>query len=722
MKEEDIRTLDTDALRLFALKGTQGGTDFPEVGLKNGVKVRRIMQITRDLSPRPFDRLRILDLGCGEGVYAIEAGLRGAQVIALDARTTRMDQGAACSKRHGLERIQFIQEDVRRVRRESLGAFDVVYFLGLLYHLDVPDVFSVLEHIFEMSNNLLVLETIFCQTAKMQVKWRDRVYEGHHHREHEDEDSAEIRKSKLLKSIDNTFSFRFTKESLERVLHDVGFTSVFECHVPFEPGKPADRVTLAALKGLPVRLSTYPWVNHKTEDEIGQAIQSFGETKKSSGVWSLPEAATERMPVMNNGRKGGATSPPATRVTAGKQRTAAFFSMTEIGHFRRMRPLISGLLQEGITPVVYTHRMFKSEIERNGGIFIDLFSNHPLESADDESIPIACRFVTFAGKYAEEIKREVVKIAPSLVIHDSFAVIGRVIADLLGLPRVNVCAGHNGTPEHLLAAWKGNSRLKISSRCLQAVEVLRESYGLQEASPFSYASMFSPQLNIYCEPPEFLDEEERQPFEPVAFYGSLPYLEDLNKKPEGPSGFGSEGISMFKVYISFGTVIWRYFTTEALRALKTLAETFSETEHMRVIISLGGSRIDDAALNSLRRSNVTIESYVDQQKILQVADVFVTHQGMNSTHEAIFHRVPMISYPFFADQPGLAAKCWKLGLAIPLAESLRGTFGKDQVQAVLGRLADEADAMKAALSRAHEWELAVMENRSSVHRRIADLL
>ena len=71
------------------------------------------MQLTRDLAARPFPALRILDLGCGDGVYAIEAGLRGAEVLAVDARRQRMDLGAACAARHGLGTVRFVQDDVR---------------------------------------------------------------------------------------------------------------------------------------------------------------------------------------------------------------------------------------------------------------------------------------------------------------------------------------------------------------------------------------------------------------------------------------------------------------------------------------------------------------------------------------------------------------------------------------------------------------------------------
>jgi len=148
-----------------------------------------------------------------------------------------------------------------------------VYALGLLYHLDVPDVFSVLENIYDVCTRLVVVDTFVSLAAESVVGWRDRVYRGQRRREHADDDPDDVRRNRVLRSIDNTFSFRFTRESLVRVLHDVGFTSVFECHAPFEPEKPEDRITVVAIKGIPVLLSTYPWVNHKSEAEIERTLR-----------------------------------------------------------------------------------------------------------------------------------------------------------------------------------------------------------------------------------------------------------------------------------------------------------------------------------------------------------------------------------------------------------------------------------------------------------------
>jgi len=272
MSGEMVHQLDAEALALFAKKGREGGPNVAQGGLANGVKVRRIMQLTADLARRPFAELRILDLGCGEGAYAIEAALRGAQVVALDARTQRMEQGAACARRHGLENVRFIQQDVRTAKRETLGSFDVVYLLGLLYHLDAPDLFDILVNVHELCSNLLLIDTLISLVSEEQVVWRGVSYAGRRHREHGDADDLELRRSRVLKSIDNTFSFHLTRESLVRALAGAGFTSLCECYAPFEPGKAADRITLVAGKGNPVLLSTYPWVNHKSEDLIAQGL------------------------------------------------------------------------------------------------------------------------------------------------------------------------------------------------------------------------------------------------------------------------------------------------------------------------------------------------------------------------------------------------------------------------------------------------------------------
>ena len=389
--------------------------------------------------------------------------------------------------------------------------------------------------------------------------------------------------------------------------------------------------------------------------------------------------------------------------------------MTERGHWQRLRPLVAALAIRGIEVNVFTHDRFGAQVEAAGGRFVDLFARYPLEQADDSSSPFPCRFVSFAGHYASEVLRDVAELQPSLVVYDTFAVIGRVVGRALGVPYVNVCAGHNMDPSRFLPRLEVDPRVDLSESCHRAVDILRDSYGLVDASPFSYVSGLSPYLNIYCEPSAFLTEQERRIFEPIAFFGSLPPPEEMQEKQWAPRYFDSDG---FNVYVSFGTVVWRYFAAEALATLTSLADHFAAIDGLRAVISLGRSDQDPATLT---RSNVEVRDYVDQWAILQEADAFVTHNGLNSTHEAIFNLVPMVSNPFFSDQPSLAQKCRQLGLAVPLRGS-DGPAGAGDVERAFVELSTHQGRMRANLEQARAWELDVIAGREEVVDRLLELV
>src|SRR5262245_36924557 len=109
--QEQAHSLAPDILEVFARKGMTGGCGSVQVGNSNGTVVRRVMQITSDFAKVPFDQLKIIDFGCAEGVFAIEAALRGADVFAFDGRTERMKDGEQIARRLGLSNLRFEQRD-----------------------------------------------------------------------------------------------------------------------------------------------------------------------------------------------------------------------------------------------------------------------------------------------------------------------------------------------------------------------------------------------------------------------------------------------------------------------------------------------------------------------------------------------------------------------------------------------------------------------------------
>jgi hypothetical protein len=157
---------------------------------------------------------------------------------------------------------------------------------------------------------------------------------------------------------------------------------------------------------------------------------------------------------------------------------AVVFGMPERGHFNRLLPLIAGLAGAGIPTYVCTDLRFREGVTRAGGRFVDLFAERPIDGADATSIPTPCRFVSFAGHYADDVVREVAALRPAIVVHDTFAVIGAAVANHLALPRVNVCAGHNLVPGPTVEALRQDPRLNISEACWRGVRALRERHGM----------------------------------------------------------------------------------------------------------------------------------------------------------------------------------------------------------------------------------------------------
>ena len=83
----------------------------------------------------------------------------------------------------------------------------------------------------------------------------------------------------------------------------------------------------------------------------------------------------------------------------------------------------------------------------------------------------------------------------------------------------------------------------------------------------------------------------------------------------------------------------------------------------QVIISMGTNtdQFDDVP------GNVEIYESVDQMAVLAVADVFITHCGMNSASEGLYFGVPLIMFPQTTEQEAVAKRTEELGAGLRLS-------------------------------------------------------
>jgi UDP:flavonoid glycosyltransferase YjiC (YdhE family) len=297
---------------------------------------------------------------------------------------------------------------------------------------------------------------------------------------------------------------------------------------------------------------------------------------------------------------------------------------------------------------------------------------------------------------------------------------------MLGVPRINVCAGHAVVPERFLEVLRAHPRVRVSDVCRQAIDALDARVPGTGLTPFAYATAVSPHLNIYCEPRQFLAPEDRRVFEPVCFFGSLSAEQAAASNPSArhtsaARWFGERSDRRLKCLVSFGTNIWISRTAEALQALGAITAWASARSDVAVLIALGGARLTSDERGALAVANVQVRDYVDQWDVLAGADAFVTHHGLNSTHEAIAREVPMLSYPFVWDQPGLAARCQELGLAVAMTERPMAPLDAGRLDAAFEALDARRAAIRTALADARTWEQDVIGQRPAVIDRLLAL-
>lgn len=125
--------------------------------------------------PADLTGKRALDIGCNAGYYTFELARRGAHVLGIDHDPHFLRQARWASEQLGLaEQVELRQLDVYDLAR--LGqSFDVVLFLGVLYHLRYP--LLGLDLVAERTAGTLVLQTLTRPTRAVREVPADLPFE-----------------------------------------------------------------------------------------------------------------------------------------------------------------------------------------------------------------------------------------------------------------------------------------------------------------------------------------------------------------------------------------------------------------------------------------------------------------------------------------------------------------------------------------------------------------
>lgn len=119
-------------------------------GLWTGGTYRPHGLLSRLSLPSDMTGMRVLDVGARDGFFSFECEKRGADVLAVDF-VPQDATGFALAKSIVGSSVNYLHASIYELPKHNLGHFDVVLFLGVIYHL--PDPYLALEIVYSLTRS-----------------------------------------------------------------------------------------------------------------------------------------------------------------------------------------------------------------------------------------------------------------------------------------------------------------------------------------------------------------------------------------------------------------------------------------------------------------------------------------------------------------------------------------------------------------------------------------
>lgn len=330
-----------------------------------------------------------------------------------------------------------------------------------------------------------------------------------------------------------------------------------------------------------------------------------------------------------------------------------FFCIPAFGHTNPTLNVVKELIAGGHQVWYYSYNLLKDKIEATGATFI---------SCDeyDEELKLSPKDATRVGKdlalstrvlvdttlsLNDKVCEDMQKLKPDCIVADSMAVWGKAVAMKLGIPFVSSTTtfAFNKHSAQIMKKSIGEMLGMIFSMSKINKDIKR----LQDKG-FPINNILDILQNDDNTHTIVYTSSEFQPCadtfsDKFAFVGPSvrPATEEIKKTKDK------------LVYISMGTVV-----NDMPLFYKNCVSAFKDTDY-QVIMSVG-NLTDIEKLGELP-ANISVHKHIDQIAVLQKADVFISHCGMNSVNESLYFGVPLVMLPQTSEQGGVAQRVLQLG-------------------------------------------------------------
>ena len=332
----------------------------------------------------------------------------------------------------------------------------------------------------------------------------------------------------------------------------------------------------------------------------------------------------------------------------------AWFCIPAHGHTNPTLGLVKALTEAGHQVWYFSFEEFREKIENAGATFIGC-DGYDFEMEDKGNADRVGKDKVYATELLvsstlaldEMTARMIDEIKPDIVVSDSVAFWGKLAAMKHGLPYVSsttTFAFNRYSAKYMQeSVWDIARMLIAMPRINKQIKRLREKgYPVKsildivqndnDTNTIVYTSRyFQPCSETFSDKYHFIGPSIRPITKPV------------------------EKTADQTVYISMGTVNQnREFYRNCISVLASTG--------WQVIISMGTNtdRFENLP------ENIQVYESVDQMAVLSIADVFITHCGMNSASEGLYFGVPLVLFPQTPEQDAVARRTEELSAGVRL--------------------------------------------------------
>ena len=330
-----------------------------------------------------------------------------------------------------------------------------------------------------------------------------------------------------------------------------------------------------------------------------------------------------------------------------------FFGIPAHGHTNPTLGIVRELISRGHQVWYYSYNSMREKVESAGATFVSCDDYDMEQKLDAKDTARVGKDLAFSTKILvdttlaldDKVCREMEELNPDCIVADSMALWGKAVALKLGIPFVSSTTtfAFNRHSAKIMKQGTGDLIKMFLSIPKTTVQVKRlKDKGYPVNNILDIIGNDNNVHTIVYTSPNFQPCSETFS-DKYAFIGpSVRTATDTIEK------------SRYKlIYISMGTV-----NNDMMPFYKNCVCALANTKY-QVVMSVGNLVcVDDFGKLP---ENISVCPYVDQIAVLEKADVFISHCGMNSVTESLYYGVPLVMLPQTSEQKGVARRVLELG-------------------------------------------------------------